>query len=351
MQKNRQAKFRGISGALLLALLLIVPAQYAQAQRKTDVITLVNGDRITGEIKALSQGRVSLSTDSMGTVSIEWDDIAALDSNHNYEVRLGDGERIFGMLHAGDTPGTIGITDVFGEKKFARQDIVEMRPVQNTPLDRLDVYLSANYAYTKASGVQQTEFNADVTYDQRNAVNKLTSRVTLSETDEDATSSSKINVERRLWTGRKKLYRLLNVGYESNDELALEGRYTVGGGFGRYFIDTNNTTLSGGFSLQALTERSLSGENQQSVEAVISGDFTHWRFDTPELDLEVGFSAYPSLTEKGRLRADNNIRIKWEIIDDLFWNVNLWASYDNSSVDMEGGETDWGVTTGLGWTF
>ncbi len=33
---------------------------------KTDVVTLVNGDRLTCEIKLLSQGRLEVSTDDVG---------------------------------------------------------------------------------------------------------------------------------------------------------------------------------------------------------------------------------------------------------------------------------------------
>ena len=47
--------------------LLAVPA-WAQ---KTDVVTLVNGDTLTCEIKLLERGRLQVSTDHMGTVNIE----------------------------------------------------------------------------------------------------------------------------------------------------------------------------------------------------------------------------------------------------------------------------------------
>ena len=43
------------------------------AAPKTDVVILVNGDRITGEVKALEKGILSYSTDSIGTISIEWE--------------------------------------------------------------------------------------------------------------------------------------------------------------------------------------------------------------------------------------------------------------------------------------
>jgi hypothetical protein len=54
--------------ALLVATLL---GGSADAQPKTDVVRLLNGDRITGEVIALERGRLQLKTDDAGTIYIE----------------------------------------------------------------------------------------------------------------------------------------------------------------------------------------------------------------------------------------------------------------------------------------
>ena len=53
--------------------------QPAWAQ-KTDTVVMLNGDRVTVEIKKLERGRLEASTDGMGTLLIEWDDIEQLSS-------------------------------------------------------------------------------------------------------------------------------------------------------------------------------------------------------------------------------------------------------------------------------
>lgn len=362
MANYRYAATPAPGGAMLLSMLLLfilmillvlslLAAPKALAHGKIDVITLYNGDRITGEIKGLEDGRLNLSTDAMGNIGIEWQEIASLASNFNYEVRLGDGERYFGSLQPGALPGQFSLTDVFGERTLGWEEIVEIRPVEDTVVDRLDIYLAANYAFTKASGVSQTEFNADISFAERDATNSLTGRLTVSDTDENATTSSRISWARRRWTDRRSLYRALNASFESNDELALDSRVTVGAGVGRYLIDSNSNTLSADFGLQVLTEQRVSVARTESVEAVLSADFARWRFDTPELDLNVNLSVYPSLTESGRVRSDGSVRLRWEIIDDLYWNMNAWGSYDNEANQVEGSEFDWGINTGLGWNF
>ena len=52
-------------------LLLLYCCGLCHAQ-KTDSITMINGDVITGELKELYRGLLKYSTDSMGTIYIEW---------------------------------------------------------------------------------------------------------------------------------------------------------------------------------------------------------------------------------------------------------------------------------------
>ena len=58
-------------------LVLAVPlcTTLLEARDKTDVVRLKNGDRITGEIKELERGKLTVKTDSMGTLSIELKDV------------------------------------------------------------------------------------------------------------------------------------------------------------------------------------------------------------------------------------------------------------------------------------
>ena len=83
---------------ICLCLSLFLFSIQLHAHAKLDSVRLVNGNEITGEIKRLLRGILSYGTDSMGTVAIEWDDVIAVTSNFNYEVRLENGMRYYGSL-------------------------------------------------------------------------------------------------------------------------------------------------------------------------------------------------------------------------------------------------------------
>jgi len=65
---------RLIAAAMALLLGASTPALAA----KTDIIVLRNGDRLTGEVTQMRQGKLQVKTDDAGTLSIEWDKIAAI---------------------------------------------------------------------------------------------------------------------------------------------------------------------------------------------------------------------------------------------------------------------------------
>ena len=58
-------------------------------QGRTDVVSLANGDRLTGEVVALDRGRLEFKTDDAGTLYLEWDKLVSVVSNRVVEVVTG----------------------------------------------------------------------------------------------------------------------------------------------------------------------------------------------------------------------------------------------------------------------
>ena len=73
-------------------------------------------------------------------------------------------------------------------------------------------------------------------------------------------------------------------------------------------------------------------------------------FQDPEMDITTTLTVLPSLTDRGRIRADLDTRIQYELFKDFFWAVTLFDNYDSSP--PEGTETnDFGINTSVGWSF
>ena len=339
-----------ILSALLLVLCL--GCTEAHAQRKTDTIAMYNGDRITGEIKQLYGGILEFSTDAMGTIRVEWPEISKLQSKYHYEVRLSDGDRLYGSFSEEARPGQVILVDIFGKHELEWLQVVEIRPVEDNFWERFEVYLSTTFAYTKASDLRQITLNTQISYEDENSVNNFSTRIDITDTEGDETKSSRVDLGRRTWRqNRSDSFRSVFGNYEKNDELDLKYRIGGGGGIGRYFIDTHRTRVTGTSGLQLITERTREGATNQDVELFLNTTLSTWKFTTPELNLDLSFSLFPSVTDSGRLRSDTSLRLRWELIEDLYWDVTGWATSDNQSNEGDGTTWDYSITTGIGWEF
>ena len=334
----------------LALLVFFLSSTLGWSRAKTDIVTMHNGDRVTCAIKSLYAGILECSTDIMGTLRIEWDEIAGIDSDYGYQVRYADGSRHIGRIDALGDNGELSIVSASGVFDADWLQVVELRPVQKTFKDATDIYLSVGYDYTKASDTTQVTLGLDISYEKERSRSSLQLRHDTSDTSEESFSSTKLNMSRGFFNDKtRRLFRYGNSSYEANDQLALDYRVSAGAGVGRYFIDNHERQLISAIGLQANTEKDLAGKQQESLEGALKLEFGNWRFDSPELDLRFKLNLYPSLTDSGRLRGDSDLNLRWELYRDLFLDITTWGVYDNKAIGD--GDFDYGVTTGIGWDY
>jgi hypothetical protein len=91
--------------------------------------------------------------------------------------------------------------------------------------------------------------------------------------------------------------------------------------------------------------------NEKSMEAFGTVSWDWYRYDTPELDLSSALQVIPNLTDTGRVRGELDVSLKWEMIEDLFWQLTYYHSYDNKPPTTGAEKSDYGVITSLGYDF
>lgn len=337
------------SVAGILALLLCTSVF---ARDKTDVIYMANGDRLTGEIKQLERGKLVVGTDSMGEIHIEWKDIARIQSSYEFQFEREDGTRVTGAIQ--DSPETDEITLVGHDAAFAfrRENIVRISQIEDSFWDRLKGSLSFGYSFTKASDVAQLNLGFRATH--RTEIRSFTldgSTITTSDSNSDATNRSDMSFTMTRF-GRNRWFNSYLVGLESNDELGLDLRTSLGAGLGRYFMQTNNTELSAIVGLIGTSEQ-LSGNasSEQNLEGLLGMEYSRFVFDDPTVDLTASLATFPSITDAGRLRAQFDVSLKWEIIKDLYWDLSYYNTYDSDPPSGSLSTNDYGIVTSVGWSF
>ena len=230
--------------------------------------------------------------------------------------------------------------------------IVRAQPIEGGKVfDRLDGYVSAGFDLAKANNRTSIDFAGGLSSRTRVRAWSLDGSVNL--TDDSAGDTS----ERYQLQGtyrqfvRARDFYLGFTGFDRNTELDLNLRTMVGGGYGRYFVQTNHSEWLGGLGLAYTHENYSGGERFDSVEGVLTTSFKIFRYDFPETDIGGNLTLLPSLTKSGRYRAEGDLRARYEFVDDLYFELKVYGSYDSEPPLADTEQSDYGITTSLGYSF
>jgi len=340
-------------------LALLLPGAFlplaAIAAPKTDIVVFENGDRITGEIKGLEHNRLKISTNHMGTLYVEWDKVTRVQSDQYLLLEREDGMRYYGQLKPAKGDGRLLIEPAdmgVSPEDVAMTSIVRAQPIEGGRfIDRLDGYMSAGLDLAKSNDRRSVDFAAGLS--SRTRIREWSLDGSMNLTD-DSTGDSSERYEGRLNYRQLLRERNFYLGFGQllrNSELDLNLRTTVGGGFGRYLVQTNTSDWSGGLGLAYSHENYTGGEQFDSLEAVFYTSFSVFRYDFPETDLGGTLSVLPSLTQSGRVRSELDLRAKYEFIDDLYFALRMYGSYDSKPPGDATEKSDYGLVTSLGYSF
>jgi hypothetical protein len=335
---------------VMLLLLLLLGQPLAMAD-KTDVVILHNGDRVTGEIKKLEAGLLQFSTDTMGTVNIEWRFIAEIESEKYQTVETTDGQRWLGRLQKPEEGEGLILETSRGPMDIDPANIVAAWPVEATFWDKLNLDLSAGIDYAKSTKITNTNFAGDFSYQTESRLFQSALRSYITQQDQgDDQKRNSLNGTYQYFLPNLK-FRTIMAGLESNEALGLDLRVYGGAGVGKYFRKTNNVWFSGTVGLSATQENPVNAPSQTNLEAVGDLRYQYFRFASPKRSLDSQLTVYPSLTDGGRWRSDFRTTFRFEMIEDLFWALETYANYDSAPLSEGAEKLDYGITSSVGWSY
>lgn len=336
------------------ALLVLTMPLSALAREKVDVIYLVNGDRVTGEIISLEYGQLSVKTDSMSTVSIEWPDVTSIESKQHFILEDLTGGRHFGALSTDTNAKALRIVGEGDARpvELGFLQVTRISPGEDTFLSRLQGSFSVGFDYAKSSDITTMSGSMDLSYRAPTFAWALSADVNTTKDpnqgtlDRDTLSFGYqwLREHRRFWAGLTSL--------ERNEETGIDARWTIGGGIGQYFYQSPRAEVSGVIGIAATKEWATGdGDSQESLEGLIGGTWRIFKFNTPKVSLNASVVIYPSITESGRYRTTGNLSLRREIVSDFYLDLSVYQSFDSDPPDETAEKDDYGITTSLGYSF
>ncbi len=323
----------------------------ACAQGRTDVVTLANGDRITGEIVQLERGRLEFKTDDAGTLYLEWDKLSSLVAKRLVEVLTTDGRRFLGTL--GRTADrSIAVVTSEGAVALQMSEVTLITPIGTSFWQQLDGSIDAGFSYTRSSGVAQLNVNSDTVYRKLASRTRLTASLTQTKTDDDSGRDDRAYLEMSYLRYPWARWFVLTAGrFETNESLGLTLRSQIGAAAGPRLINSNRAQLVLGAGLAFNQERGVDVEPTGNVEAFFTFGTSFYTYDRPKTNLDVNLQYYPSLSDVGRQRVQLDAGAKRELWKDLFVAVNLYNTYDNRPPNPTADRNDVGIVLSIGWTY
>jgi Protein of unknown function, DUF481 len=339
-----------VRSCLAVAVVLALSAQ-AQAQGRTDVVTLGNGDRITGEIITLERGRLEFKTDDAGTLYLEWDKLASVVAARLFEVELEDGTQYLGSLGAAPAR-SISVVGTDVTTPLQMSVVTRISPIGRSFWQRIDGAVDAGFNYTRSSGVAQLNANWNQAYRRPAFTFRTALSLTATEKNDDEGRDDRGSFEasflRYPW---RRWFFSVAGRFETNESLGLTLRSQVGGAVGPRLVNTNRAQLAVGAGVVVNDERGVDVEPTQNLEALFMFGWSFFTYDRPKTTLDVTTQYYPSLSDPGRHRIQFDAALKQEVLKDFFVSVSGYNTYDSRPPNPAFSNNDVGVVLSVGWSY
>jgi putative salt-induced outer membrane protein YdiY len=349
--------------SVLLAVLAGLCAQAARA----DVVTLKNGDRVTGKLVTVKGGNLSLKSDMLGDLTIAMDKVASFSVEQPATVVVKGKTPVEGQLQL-EPSGDWQVTTKGQPQTVAAASVDVIMPasryeslVEHTAEPWQDWKGNASLGYGLQQGNQDTRiFTTTI-----NAVRErpetpiftphwrtnfdLTTLLSSSSENNVFVDSRTLNTAVRpqyLFTAANFIFGLVQFDHISAQGLYL--RQTYGGGYGRDLIKNSRTAFSVLGGLTYVHEKFYNGDWDDSADALI-GEQLGYQFST-RVRLDHDFHFYPNLSNTGEYRFDTTTTLSAKLAGKFSLNAGVIDLYLSTPPT---GNRKRGVTftMGIGYAF
>jgi len=330
---------------LITGLILMLACQELTAQ--IDSVHFKSGEYVIGEIKTMSKGILKVETDySDSDFQIEWDKVTGIKTTTQFMISLSDGKKYFGKLYS-ISDSTLRIKTDNDEVVCNYIEIVSLSPFDDKFADRLSANISLGIDLAKANNLVSLTTRSSLGYKAEKwstDIGFYSLRSSQDSVEDIKRTEAEFNFRYVL---PRRFYAIATVSGLSNTEQKLDLRLNTQLGAGNYLVQTNAMYWGAKLGVNRNLERYSNEEDQrQSWEGFLGTEVN--LFDMGDLDLAFMFTAYPSMTEKGRWRTDTNLDVKYELPLDFYINLGVSFNFDNQPA-ADASETDYVLYTGFGW--
>jgi hypothetical protein len=337
-------------------LLLVAPML---ARESTDVIVMTNGDHLTGEIKGMSQGVLYISMSYiLGTSQVQWSRVDHIESKQLFLVKTEAGDVFTGTLNTAEAekgrPLVIQVVDSPEQKTELQSEmVIAMDQTSRSFWHRFNGEINTGITYAKGNQSTQYNISSDVVYPRERWQASASFNSTLStSTGVAATTRNQLSLgAQRLLPWQNWFYGGAG-GLLQSSEQGINQQGSLGGGIGRYLMNSNRCKLYllGGFGWQTTNYApSIYVTSPQNVATgLVTGGLRFYRFN--KTTIEFTGNVFPAISQPGRVYTNVNASYYIKLSGSLSWNFSFYGNWDNQPPPTFSG-SDYGTSSGLSITW
>jgi hypothetical protein len=333
-----------------LAVAMLLAAAPAAARDKVDVLVMVNGDHVTGEIKGMARGKLDLSTNDMGRVSVEWKKVVRVTTPFPYEIELTDGTKYVGVLSSPED-GMLSVGLQPTPMTVPMGEVVEIVPMSEEFLNRIRAIFDLGFTLAKANSALTLSTSGELGYRARIWGTKLTWDAYFQD-DANNTAVSRLTTAVQgdfYFDGHWRAF--LSFQLDHNDELDLVLRGSIAAGPSYAVVRNDWTELWLLAGLVGSREQYSTGSPGNTLAGLVGASWEAFRYDSPKLDLTTDLGLLPGLTDWGRLRGTFAFKIKYEVFTDFNVGLTFSDTFDTRPPDTGAPKNDYILSLTIGWSY
>jgi putative salt-induced outer membrane protein YdiY len=337
------------SRILILFVCVILLAQLSYG----DEVYFKNGDRLTGKILRLTDGKLVIKSDVAGEVPVELSNIKTFSSEETIIINLKDGTTFEQKVSsAGAGRFAIKDSETIKAQEFAVDDIVSINP----PIPKWTGSVSAGI--TSTHGNTKTEdITGSVNLKKRTDKDRTTLSADYVKSEQEDPTTGKEEAIEDWWRVKtkydyfftKKMYGYLDGRYEKDAIAELDRRVTVGIGAGYQWIESEDMNFSTELGLASLYEKF---DNQTNSNSEISAQLGYY-FDKKirkNLSFIHELTYYPALEKPADYYLTTTAELRANFYKAMFVNLKAILDYDATPA-IGAHKTDVKYFLGLGYSF
>ena len=313
--------------SLYLVLLLLSPA-FVFADR----LTLVNGDRITGELIELVDGKLVFKSPVMGTLRLDWEDVSSLETDEVVRIALTNGEELKALI-MGSGPDGLHVLADGRETWIKMEDFVGLnQPVSKPAPTTWEGALSSSLSVVDSSR-DAKNFNLDFDIARERATDRLTAKAAYAFASQSVSGGgSETTVDSWFARGQydviinEKFFWLGSLRLDRDRVSDLDLRTAIGAGAGYTFWNKETSAFRTTFGLSYLREAFTVGQGNNTVVLQIGTGLRH-EFNS-RLTVLHDTSYFPNPGDLGDFFLSSELVLRSALASNMFGEIKFVFDYD-----------------------